>query len=128
MIDAAFREGRRLFLTLLALAVASCAGAPVPQTSPQDPTRVDVAQLWREPRDLESRDLFYGAGGRALAPTRGASFKLVAVDDSGHSPGYDVSDQQGTEWSVKLGSEAQSELIVSRVLWGMGTTSHPRMC
>jgi hypothetical protein len=44
----------------------------------------------------------------------------VAVDDSGYSAGYDVRDPQGTDWSVKLGIEAQPELVASRVLWAVG--------
>jgi hypothetical protein len=47
-------------------------------------------------------------------------YKLVAVDAKGYSPGYDVRDAQGTLWSVKLGIEAQPELVTSRVLWGIG--------
>jgi hypothetical protein len=32
---------------------------------------------------------------------------LIAQDDSGYTPGYDVRDRQGMRWSVKLGIEAK---------------------
>ena len=54
-----------------------------------------------------------------------ARYELIAVDDSGYSPGYDVRDPKGTEWSVKLGIEAQPELVASRVLWAIGYHQPP---
>lgn len=78
-----------------------------------------IAELWQEPVDLEQRDLFHGAGGAGLAPTD-TVFEFVARDTSGWSPGFDVKDANGVEWSVKLGPEAQSEVVTSRVLWAIG--------
>jgi hypothetical protein len=116
---------RRLSLILpLAVLVASCAGR-TPKTTAADPARIDVSQLWVDPRDIETRDLFHGAGGAALAPNPSIAYQLVAVDDSGYSPGYEVRDRQGTEWSVKLGIEAQPEIVASRVLWAIGFHQPP---
>jgi hypothetical protein len=83
-----------------------------------------VAELWQEPVDLEQRDLFHGAGGSALAPA-GSEFQFVARDTSGRSPGFDVKDANGLEWSVKLGPEAQTEVVTSRVLWAIGFHQPP---
>jgi hypothetical protein len=83
-----------------------------------------AASLWEEPRDLASRDLFFGAGGKALTP-REAVYTFVAEDTSGHSPGFDVRDGRGLEWSVKLGPEAQSEVTTSRLLWAIGYHQPP---
>jgi hypothetical protein len=83
-----------------------------------------IAELWQEPADLADRDLFHGAGGAAAAPAD-KSFTHVATDDSGWSPGFDVKDAKGTEWSVKLGPEAQSEVLSSRVLWAIGFHQPP---
>jgi len=83
-----------------------------------------IAELWQEPVDLEQRDLFYGAGGSALAP-KDTVFQFVARDTSGWSPGLDVKDANGVEWSVKLGPEAQSEVVASRVLWAIGFHQPP---
>ena len=78
-----------------------------------------------EPHDLETRDLFHGAGGRALVPDPSAAFELIRVDDSGFSPGFDVRDEDGTMWSVKLGIEAQPEVVAARVLWAAGYHQPP---
>jgi hypothetical protein len=80
----------------------------------------DPTQLWMEPKDLESRDLFLGAGGKAGVPDPHASFRIVGYDTTGHSRGYDVEDAQGRRWRVKTSEEAQSEVVVSRALWAIG--------
>ena len=105
---------------LLAGVTGSCAGLAPPKTTAADPAQVDLTTLWVEPADLSSRNFFDGAGGRAQAPPDGARFELLAVDTKGYSGGYDVRDRQGVKWSVKVGKEAQPEIAVSRVLWGLG--------
>ncbi|HVH26494.1 MAG TPA: hypothetical protein VM818_07040 [Vicinamibacterales bacterium] len=79
-----------------------------------------MAALWQDPVDLERRDLLYGPGGRGLVPLETASYELIDVDTKGFSSGYDVRDAQGRKWSVKLGPEAQPEVVVSRLLWAVG--------
>jgi hypothetical protein len=81
-----------------------------------------IAELWQEPS--APRDLFTGAGGERLAP-KSDSFSFVARDTGGWSPGFDVRDANGLEWSVKLGPEAQSEIVTSRILWGLGFHQPP---
>ena len=89
------------------------------------PTDLDVARLWQEPTDLANRDLFHGPGGAELKPDASATFTFVAADRTGYSPGYDVRDAKGMEWSVKLGPEAQPEVAVSRILWALGYHQPP---
>lgn len=113
---------RILPLTLL---LVSCVGRTAPKTTAADPARVDVGQLWVEPHDIESRDLLNGPGGPSRAPDPTVAYELMAVDDSGYSRGYDVRDPRGTQWSVKLGIEAQPEVATSRVLWGLGFHQPP---
>ena len=110
-----------LGFTLLA---ASCAGMSAPRTTADGPT-VDPSMLWAEPADLASRNFFDGAGGRAFAPAESSRFELIAVDSKGYSGGYDVRDRNGVKWSVKVGNEAQPEVTVSRVLWGLGFHQPP---
>ena len=83
-----------------------------------------ISQLWQEPTDLERRNLFYGVGGRDLAPDE-TTFQFITKDTSGWSPGFDVADGNGVEWSVKLGPEAQSEVVTSRILWAIGFHQPP---
>lgn len=85
---------------------------------------VAIDHLWQEPRDLEQRDLFHGPGGKEHLP-KDTTFEFVAADTTGWSPGFDVRDSNGVEWSVKLGPEAQVEVVVSRILWAIGFHQPP---
>jgi hypothetical protein len=104
---------------------AACAGA-VARTPPDVPARprIAIAQLWVDPGPTP-RDLFWGSGGRAGAPDPDAVYTLESRDDSGFSVSYDVIGPRGTEWSAKIGPEAQTEVVVSRILWGVGYHQPP---
>jgi hypothetical protein len=56
---------------------------------------------------------------------RSRTFTFVARDTTGWSPGFDVRDEKGIDWSVKLGPEAQSEVVSSRILWAIGFHQPP---
>jgi hypothetical protein len=108
---------------VLALA-AACGGATdvrMPETAPS-PER--MAELWVEPGD-PARDLFYGVGGTRYAPPPDAAYEQVGKDELGFSVSYDVESPDGVEWSAKIGPEAQTEVVVSRLLWGLGYHQPP---
>ena len=109
---------RAAILVTLAAAVACAPGVRVSNTTP--PAAGKLAELWQLPEDIATRDLFHGAGGAALMPAAGATYTWVATDTSGYSPGYDVRGADGRTWDVKLGIEAQPEIVASRVLWAIG--------
>jgi hypothetical protein len=112
---------RSVPMIALALVFAACAGRTAPPRGlAAPPSSIDIQQLWIDPIDLESRDLFNGPGGAQLAPNPSARYEFLAVDNVGFSPGYTVRDDQGTEWNVKLGIEAQPEVVASRLLWALG--------
>ena len=77
-----------------------------------------VAVLWREPADLASRNLFYGPGGEAHEPRGKFTFK--EEDMAGTSPKFDVTDDNGVRWRVKMGPEARPETVASRFVWAVG--------
>ena len=104
-----------MLVVSLALVTGSCA-----LSNRQVLSQRQMADLWQEPSDLERRDLMYGPGGRALVPSERAGYAMLEVDKKGFSPGYDVRDGQGRKWSVKLGPEAQTEVVASRLLWAIG--------
>lgn len=104
------------------LSIDGCART-LRHVGPQPPESA-ASELWREPLDLESRDLFHGPGGPKLAP-RPVTYTFVARKTTGTNPGYDVRDPQGRLWSVKLGEESQSEVTASRVLWAVGFHQPP---
>lgn len=74
--------------------------------------------LWRDPGNVSRRDLRYGPGSARLAPV--APFTFVEEDKSGESPKFDVRDARGVLWRVKLGPEAQSETVATRLVWSVG--------
>lgn len=79
---------------------------------------VYVGALWREPVDIYSRDLFYGIGGEAHQP--GNTLTFVKEDKGGSNPKFEVQDEKGVKWKVKLGLEAQSETAATRLIWAVG--------
>jgi hypothetical protein len=92
-------------------------------TSPA-PSADTLAQLWVDPGDAP-RDLFWGVGGQSLAPSMSTPFDVEARDEAGFSVSYDVKGADGVRWSAKIGPEAQSEVVVSRILWGLGYHQPP---
>lgn len=81
-----------------------------------------VQLLWEEPTDIETRDLFYGIGGREGAPDPSGKFTFVrregAPDDT--SEKIIVEDDRGRTWTVKFGWEAGPETTASRLVWAAG--------
>jgi hypothetical protein len=118
---------RALGLLLAALASASCAKLPrkVRSTATAPLTAEQLAELWSEPADIASRDLFHGPGGPDLAPAPGAVFDFISKDTKGYSWGWDVKDAGGMEWSSKYGPEAHSEVVASRLVWAIGFHQPP---
>ncbi len=76
------------------------------------------AVLWKNPADLESRNLFYGPGGQKHVPK--GTFTFVKEDLNGTNPKFVVRDQDGHKWKVKLGIEARPETVASRIVWAVG--------
>jgi hypothetical protein len=110
----------RILGLITVLAVSACARSV--QNVQQPNTPAATAELWQQP--AEPRDLSFGPGGKTLAPQQTA-FTFVAEDTTGFSPGFDVKDDEGLEWSVKTGPEAQSEVVTSRILWAIGFHQPP---
>jgi hypothetical protein len=114
----------RVAIMALALAATTACGRIMKDVKLAPDSAASLDELWQQPVDLERRDLFYGAGGKEHFPER-TTFTFVARDTSGWSPGLDVRDDAGVEWSVKLGAESQSEVVASRVLWAIGFHQPP---
>lgn len=74
--------------------------------------------LWAQPPSIASRDLFYGPGGKHHEPH--SVFTFVDEDLNGTNPKFDVRDENGTKWRVKLGAEARPEVAASHLLWAVG--------
>ena len=74
--------------------------------------------LWRDPGDISLRNLRYGPGSASLAPV--PPFKFLKEDKSGVSPKFEIRDARNVKWVVKLGEEAQSETVATRLVWAPG--------
>src|SRR6266498_196866 len=75
--------------------------------------------LWREPTDIETRNLLLGAGGDAMKPDL-SSVTFIEEKSGGHSTKYRIRDGAGNEWIAKLGKEAQPDTAANRLLWAVG--------
>jgi hypothetical protein len=106
----------------LCLVAAACHPA-VKSTLPGPPTRSQIAQLWVEP--APGRDLYWGVGGKALAPNPVATYTVLEIKRTGFSPGYTVAGPDKREWSAKLPPEASTEVVASRIHWGLGYHQPP---
>jgi hypothetical protein len=113
----------------IAVAASACAGVgrPVAKTAPPPAG----ATMWVEPKDLASRDLFFGPWGKENAPDPNAVYTLKERKHTGVNLGITVEDPQGREWSVKqpypggLDPEGPVEVVVSRLLSGVGYHQPP---
>ena len=107
---------RVLILAVVAAGVGAAAdGAAI--------RRAEPGKLWVNPVDLESRNLFYGPGGKKHHP-RTAEFVFEKEDDKGTNPKFIVKDADGVRWKIKLGAEAQPETAASRFVWAAGYYAH----
>ncbi|MGH9309243.1 MAG: hypothetical protein ACRD1U_07710 [Vicinamibacterales bacterium] len=82
-----------------------------------------MAELWVEPEP--NRDLYWGVGGKRLAPDPAARYTVIEIKRGGFSRGYTVTDPDDREWSVKFPPEAAPEVAASRLLWGVGYHQPP---
>jgi hypothetical protein len=105
-----------------AILVAACTPA-IKSTLPAPPSNQQIAELWIDPGT--GRDLFWGIGGRRLAPDSSVPFKVIEIKTSGFSEGYTVVGEGEREWSVKFRPEALTEVAASRILWGAGFHQPP---
>ena len=116
----------RLTSAVVAIAVlaGACGGAIAIRAPEHPPTSAEMKVLWSDPGS-EPRDLFWGIGGQKYAPKPDAMYVFKSRDDLGFSAKYRVADPDGVEWSAKLGPEAQTEVLLSRILWGLGYHQPP---
>jgi hypothetical protein len=81
-----------------------------------------MAELWIDPGPV-ARDLFDGPRGAVREPVRPQAdtrYDILKRDTRGFSITYHVRDERGREWSVKIGPEAQTEVVTSRIVWALG--------
>src|SRR5215204_4614624 len=115
------RPSIRLCLSVLLLASFGLSLQPPAQAQKKERNKKESAGshvLWRDPGHIPSRDLHHGPGAPHLAPQ--APFTFIEEVKTGESPKFKVSDARGVKWNVKLGPEAQSETVSTRLVWAVG--------
>ena len=75
--------------------------------------------LWREPANIQSRDLLLGPGGERMKPDL-SRLTFIKEEKGGYSKKYRVKDAKGRVWVAKIGKEAQSETAAVRLVWAVG--------
>ena len=109
VVQNSVRSSGRAILALLAFLV------PLPAFAQQ---AEGPAVIWEDRGDLSALDLVGGPGGKAHEP--GNEFTFLEESHSGTSPKFDVRDEHGIRWKVKLGEEVKSETAATRLLWAAG--------
>jgi hypothetical protein len=118
------KQQTRINLTsvfLLILILPAPAAAQKHATEEEKDKAADLpAVIWRDRHDIATLNLFYGAGGKEHAPDPNGKYTFVKEELEGHSPKFDVEDEQGIRWRVKLGQEPKPETAATRLLWAAG--------
>ena len=121
-----FRSPMRRMLLLSSVVSAvllTACHASIRSTQATPPTPEQLAELWIEPE--RDRDLFLGVGGARLAPDPSITYKVIEVKRTGFSMGLTVEGPGNRKWSAKFPPEAPTEVVASRLLWGLGYHQPP---
>jgi hypothetical protein len=108
----------RLNTLVLLLAIATVASAHGQESTKIQASPHGRAIIWQDPGAIAAHNLFYGSGGEADQPRPPVTF--LKEDTKGSNPKFDVRDQNGEKWKVKLGVEARPETVATRLLWAVG--------
>jgi hypothetical protein len=103
------RVSKRIFDSLVGVILA------LPLLGQQAST---AAVLWHDRGDASALSLYDGPGGNGRGP--GDNFTFLEESKTGTSPKFDVRDENGVKWKVKLGPEAKTETAVTRLVWAAG--------
>lgn len=113
----------RMLILVAGAALAACTAPAIKSTLPGPPNEEQMAQLWIRPE--AERDLFHGVGGQRLAPDPSAKYVVIEIKRGGFSRGYTVIGPGDREWSAKFPPEAGTEVVASRLFWGIGYHQPP---
>jgi hypothetical protein len=107
----------RTHKVLNAFCLVTALGLPFPARA-AEVTRVPSAALWRDRGNAASLNLAYGSGSKEHQPS--GKFTFLKEDKQGTAPKFEVVDEQGVRWKVKLGEEGKSETAATRLIWAAG--------
>jgi len=108
-----------LLLLMLVLSFATPAQDKDKKDKKDKKPLTGTAVMWKDPTDLESRNLILGAGGEEMKPDI-SRMTFIEQKTGGYSTKYRVRDTKGNEWIAKIGREAQTDTAANRLLWALG--------
>lgn len=116
------RRATHLWAIGLAAAMTAACGVVLNEHPRGASTRkpAPLSELWVEPNDIASRNLLIGSAPPETAPSNDIEYRVLKFDPRGYSKGFDVLAPDGRKWDIKVGKEAQTEIVLSRVLWALG--------
>jgi hypothetical protein len=99
--------------------ILACAAPSLKQTGAM-PSPATLAELWIDPG--APRNLLDGPHPVPVKdrPMVDGRFTVSSKDTAGFSTTYKVKDTGGRDWNVKIGPEAQTEVVTSRIVWALG--------
>jgi hypothetical protein len=104
---------------MLLMGAGSASGQDPVEKAIESRTPVPVV-VWHETVEVPQLNLIHGAGGKEDAPLPDARYKFLKEDESGSNPKFDVEDDGGIRWRVKLGPEPRAETAATRLLFAAG--------
>ena len=108
-----------LVLLFLSISITAQAQKHNKQKAAEEPADLPAA-IWHDPGNISALNLVYGIGGSEHAPDPNGTYTFVKEDMNGTSPKFDVKDEKGVKWRIKLGQEPQAETAATRLLWAAG--------
>ena len=102
----------------IVLRVLAALALTVPVVAQEKPGKKTPSVIWQDRGDVSALNLVDGPGGAGHEP--GADFRFIKESTAGTSAKFDVEDEHGTKWKVKLGEEARTETAATRLLWAAG--------
>src|ERR1043165_9732073 len=114
------KSGYRSLSLLLLMLVLSFAAQDKDKKDKKDKKPLTgTAVMWKDPTDLESRNLILGAGGEEMKPDI-SRMTFIEQKTGGYSTKYRVRDAKGNECIANIGREAQTDTAANRLLWALG--------
>jgi hypothetical protein len=105
-------------LTIILLLAAAAITVFPQQKSKDDKAPTGDPVMWK-PVDIASRDLYWGPGGRAMAPNL-RRITFIRKETGGNNLKYRIKDASGKIWVAKIADESQPETAAVRLLWAVG--------
>ena len=103
---------------IVALVLTAACTPSMHRTADHPSAGAELAELWVDP-GATPRNLAEGPGG-ATPPATDARLEILSRDTGGYSITYVVSDAGGHRWHAKIGPEARTEVVMSRIVWALG--------